>query len=119
MNAEEPRPLTKAESASLGFMLSGDFPGVEQLREQAETALVMRRCVCGCPSIDIAVDRANTPPARHARPGVAAEARSRDERYTHLLLWVDGGYLDGLELSWLERPDEFPPTELFDPPERT
>jgi hypothetical protein len=42
--------------------------------------------------------------------GMVASARSRDPRVTHLLLWVEGGYLDGLEIAWLdEYPDEFPP----------
>jgi hypothetical protein len=32
-------------------------------------------------------------------------------------LWVDGAYLSGLELSWLDMTEEFPPPEMFDPPE--
>jgi hypothetical protein len=118
MDAEEPRSLTNAEAAALGFMLAADFPGFEHLREQAKTARVVGHCSCGCASIDIAVDRANTPPALAATPGVAAIAGSRDPRVTHLMLWVDGDYLSGLELSWLEMTEVFPPPTMFDPPER-
>jgi hypothetical protein len=118
MDAVQARPLTPAEAAALSFMLTPDFPGFEQLRAQARNARVVGRCSCGCASIDIAVDRANTPPALAASPGVAATATSRDPRVTHLMLWVDGDYLSGLELSWVEMTDEFPPPEMFDPPER-
>jgi hypothetical protein len=99
-------------------MLDADSPGFEELREQARTARVMRRCSCGCPSIDLAVDRAqHSSCPRDGRRGVVVSAPSRDPRFTHLLLWIDGGYLAGLELSWLdEYPDEFPPPATFDPP---
>jgi hypothetical protein len=117
MEPVDPRLLTDAEAAVLRFMLASDFPGFEQLRAQAATARVVGRCGCGCASIDIAVDRANTPPALDAPTGVAATAASRDPRVTHLMLWVDGAYLSGLELSWLDMTEEFPPPEMFDPPE--
>jgi hypothetical protein len=100
-------------------MLSAEFPGVHVLRQQLHDAQVVKRCDCGCPSIDITVNPASAPRATAARTGVVAESESRDERYTHLLLWVEDGYLSGLELAWLERPDAFPPLEHFDPPRRS
>ena len=119
MDEHDGRSLTQSEVAALDFMLSADFPGVAELRQQARTARVVGRCSCGCPSIDIAVDRTVAPPAIAVLPGAVASATSRDPRVTHLTLWVDGDYLSGLELSWLdEYPDEFPSPETFDPPKR-
>lgn len=118
MDAEEARPLTDAEAAALSFMLAPDFPGFEQLRAQAETARVVARCGCGCASIDIAVDRETTPPALAALAGCSATAASRDPKVTHLMLWVDGDYLSGLELAWIDMTEEFPSPEMFDPPKR-
>ena len=118
MDVNDARPLTEAEAAALSFMLTPDFPGFEQLRAQAKSARVVGRCSCGCASIDIAVDRANTPPALVGPQRVAATATSRDPRVTHLMLWVEGGYLSGLELAWLDMTEEFPPPEMFDPPEQ-
>jgi hypothetical protein len=52
---EPPRPLTPAESLVLGLLLSTEFPGVEALRAQARSAVVVGRCDCGCPTIELAV----------------------------------------------------------------
>jgi hypothetical protein len=99
-------------------MLATDLPGFEQLREQALTARVVGRCVCGCPSIDLSVDRANTSPAVKIGTGCAATASSQDPRFSHLMLWVDDGYLAGLELAWIDSyPDELPPPTVFASPE--
>jgi len=117
MEEIEERPLTSAEAAALSFVLSGDFPGVEELQAQAPTARVIGVCGCGCPTIHLAVDEANTPPALTAVPGVVASVTSRDPRYTHLMVWVEGDHLSSLELSWIEGPpSEFPPLDHFDPP---
>jgi hypothetical protein len=39
---EEPRPLTEREREILDFLLTVDMPGMEELREQAKTALAER-----------------------------------------------------------------------------
>ncbi len=51
----EPRTLSDAEAAVLDLVLSEDFEGVAELRDQAGTATVVGRCDCGCPSVDLAV----------------------------------------------------------------
>src|SRR5690349_4779712 len=48
----DPRPLTTRERAVLEALLSVDFPGVENLRRQANEVLVVGKCNCGCPSVD-------------------------------------------------------------------
>ncbi len=118
MGEPEARPLTEPEAAALNFILGADFPGVEELREQATTARVVGRCECGCPTIDLAVDQAATPAVRAAPARVVAEAASNDDPcVTHLLLWVEDGYLSSLEVSWIEGPPhEFPPPQAFEPP---
>lgn len=117
MEEVEERPLTSAEAAALNFMLSAEFPGVEELRAQAPTARVIRRCGCGCPTVDLAVDETSTHPALEAIPGVVATAESHDPSCTHLMLWVEGDHLASLELAWLDGPpSEFPPPDAFDPP---
>ena len=55
--SEFPRPLNDSERAALNYLLAADFPGVEELREQARVASVVGRCLCGCASVDFSVDR--------------------------------------------------------------
>ena len=117
MGEPVPRSLTQLEAAALNFVLGAEFPGVAELREQAMTARVVGRCECGCPSIDLAVDRASSPAAPVAHTGVVAEARCNDPAVSHLLLWVEDGYLSSLEAAWIEGPpDTFPPPQAFEPP---
>jgi hypothetical protein len=123
MREQEERPMTDAEAAALNHMLSRDFPGVEQLRAQARTALVARRCTCGCPSIDLSVAQNTKSSEEEAISRMIASAASTDPRCTHLLLWVndhaDGRrVLSGVELAWLDGPpEEFSPADAFGPPE--
>jgi hypothetical protein len=53
-----PRPLSEIERESLLRLLpEGVFDGVDQYREQIQHATVVRRCECGCPTINLGVDR--------------------------------------------------------------
>ncbi|HEX8863716.1 MAG TPA: hypothetical protein VGC06_32360 [Actinomycetes bacterium] len=52
MTAMDPRPLTRREQEVLEALLSVDFPGVDNLRRQANEVLVVGECSCGCPSVD-------------------------------------------------------------------
>jgi len=56
----------------LSFLLEPEFPGVEALRLQAATARVVRRCECGCATIDLEAD-----PAAAAAEGVREPNASR------------------------------------------
>jgi hypothetical protein len=109
------RPLAAEERAILEFMLGVDFPGARELRAQVAHAVVVARCPCGCATISIEVDRARTPAAEVCtRVPVAAENGPFG-----LLLFVDGGYLSGLEIysAGDETPHVFPPPSAFRPPE--
>jgi hypothetical protein len=52
MTAVDSRPLTTREREVLKVLLSVDFPGVDNLRRQANEVLVVGQCGCGCPSVD-------------------------------------------------------------------
>ncbi|MEV4057415.1 hypothetical protein AB0J55_39955 [Amycolatopsis sp. NPDC049688] len=102
-----PRPLTATERTTLDTLLAKDFPGAAELRAQAATARVTGRCGCGCPSINLQVDR-TLPVAAVADDPVAIEA---DAPGGGLIVFVDDGRLSCLEY-WTtadEPPAEFPP----------
>jgi len=78
MDASEfPRPLNKSERDALNYLLAADFPGVEELREQARVASVVGRCPCGCASVDFSVDREVTRRATSYEP-VPVDATTRE-----------------------------------------
>lgn len=51
MKFDPPRALNPAELLMLDLVLSSDFAGADELREQGESALVVGGCDCGCPSV--------------------------------------------------------------------
>ena len=110
------RKLSREERDILDFLLTADFPGAGELRLQAPFASAVGRCPCGCATISLDVDRTQAPRAAvvdHAP--VHASASSGPEG---LLLFVDDGYLSGLEIYTTdhEAPSVFPPPSGFDPP---
>jgi len=115
------RDLTSNEAETLAFLLAQSFPGVEALRAQAGTAYVVRKCDCGCATIDLEVDAA-TPPATEVGEPVAVEAhglpRSDGRPPPDLILFVRDGRLASLEIvSYSEDVFEaFPRTAEFEPP---
>jgi hypothetical protein len=58
MKLDAPRELTEKERAVLGFLLDEDFKGVDQLRAQVTSTVVVGQCDCGCPTIDLGLDPA-------------------------------------------------------------
>jgi hypothetical protein len=102
---------------ALDFLLSTDFAGAAQLREQAQTAVVTGLCSCGCPTFNVSVDRARCGPAKAAEP-IPVEAASTgplDEPPLQLLLFVKEGWLESVELVWYgdQAPQKFPPVLSF------
>jgi hypothetical protein len=118
------RPLTSREREVLDFLLSVETPGVEELRRQADFTLA-KSWDCGCASIDLIVDQECSPRSSiMRRPAIEAASKERDdlERVFDLLLWVDDGWLSGIELVEYgserheDAPDVFPEPNDFDPP---
>ena len=105
------RPLTDEELELIEALLGAARSGAGRFLGQIEDAEVVGRCVCGCPSIDLAVKKAS----RDGRPVplVMADAESPEGMPVSVILWVSNGRLSGLEVhTWdgerrvrLPRPD--------------
>ena len=99
------RPLTTRERAVLDALLLAEFDGVEDLRRQAKTALVVGECGCGCPSIDF---------REELRAGMEMVVDAAVEgSYDGLFLYTIGGQLGGIE--WVGCSDGGNPAEFPDP----
>ena len=121
---EDYRPLTRREGEILEMLLSVDAPGIEELRAQVPYVQVAR-WRCGCASFDLRVDRERAPRSSIiARPAVEAITKERDDvnGAFDLLLWVDDGWLDGVEIvDYVDRhgdesPDEIPTIDAWEAP---
>lgn len=122
---EEYRPLTRREREILEMLLSVAAPGIEELRAQVPCAEAAR-WNCGCASFELKVDRERAPrSSATARPAVEAITREREDvsRTFDLLLWVDDGWLAGVEIvDYVDRhgeesPDEIPPPTEWEEPQ--
>jgi hypothetical protein len=117
----DPRPLTERENEILAFLLSAEFPDVEKLRRQAQTAQVIGRCECGCATVYLRVDE-SMPTADEVGQSNAVDAAGRptadDGPPPELILFVKGGRLSSIEIVWYgEAPiGEFPPPDAFERP---
>jgi hypothetical protein len=121
---EDYRPPTDREREILEMLLSVETPGVEELRAQVPSIQVAR-WICGCASFNIEVDRTAAPRSEiTGNPAIEAETKQRDDPLLafDLLLWVDDGWLAGVEIvDFVDRhgdqsPDEIPPAEEWEPP---
>ena len=106
----QPRPLTDDEHRVLDLILGATFEGAEPLRAQSRDVLVVGRCTCGCPSIDLAV-AADT--RRSTRPdGLVPVELSvvplAQEPPGQVILFVRDGELSYLEFVFYE---DRPPAE--------
>jgi Cysteine-rich CPCC len=117
------RPLSPREREILEFLLSVEVPGITELRQQVDHALAVP-WKCGCASIDLIVDRETAPASSiAANPAIETTTTEKDdpERYFDLLVWVEAGFLSGLEIvdygeSHGAASAVFPPPADFDPP---
>jgi hypothetical protein len=112
MKIDPLRPLTSAESLVLGLLLGAEFAGAETLRIQARSALVCRRCDCGCPTVDLQV-AADAPEASNLKsrlvPSEGEVSPVGQEAPGQIILFVDGGRLSSLEYVYFDVvPKEWP-----------
>jgi hypothetical protein len=116
--SEFPRGMTGNERDVLDFLLSAEFPGVEELRAQASFALVTGLCDCGCPSFGLTVDKSKAPRA-DVNPKTPVEAQADsigDDPSFELLLFTNDGWLDYVELVTYDPVrSTFPPLTQFHP----
>jgi hypothetical protein len=104
------RPLTTDERRVLDLMLSAEFEGVEELRCQAGEAVVIGRCRCGCPTIDLDVS-SDSPPSAIPGPLAPFEGRVSTEGEApsgEIILFVKAGFLTSMEYVYYT---DLPPTE--------
>lgn len=110
-----PRPLSDREREILDFLLADPDERLAPLRTQAETATVTGICECGCPTINLEVDR-TLPPASLGSPAVETgtrEVAGMDPlSYVGLILFLDEGFLNAMELWYISSP---PPAEFPSP----
>lgn len=98
---DQPRPLNDDERAVLQALLAPDFPGVSELRAQVPDAVVVGKCDCGCPTIDIQVTgsspRSTVVSKNRLAPYEGRVAPLDDEPIGDIILFVDDGFLTCLE----------------------
>lgn len=118
------RSLTRRERQIVDMLLSVEAAGIEELRSQVPYATVAR-WDCGCASFDVRVDSQRAPRSEITKsPLIEATTVERDDYRTtfDLLLWVDDGWLSGVEIVDYvdkhgdESPDEIPPPEAWNKP---
>ena len=109
---DTPRPLTRREREVLDVLLCLEVPGAAELRAQAPHAQVVNGCPCGCPTVELLLDRSAARAATAARTPIfswARAARASRSSY-HVVLFVAEGWLSELEYVPLSEPvpTEFP-----------
>ena len=101
----DPRPLTPAESAVLALLLRVEFPGVDALRVQACSAVVVGGCECGCPSIALEVP-GDAPMASglssRLAPAEGVVSPQGEGVPGEILLFIDDGRLSYLEYVYYD-----------------
>ncbi len=107
VTVDDPRPLTPAENAVLALLLGVEFPGVDALRVQAGSALVVGGCDCGCPSIAFEVpDDAPLASGLSSRlaPAEGVVSPQGEGVPGEIILFVDDGRLSYLEYVYYDAP---------------
>ena len=119
----EYRPLTQRERETLDFLLTVETDGVAELRQQVPFA-VARGWDCGCASIDLAVDRDKAEASTLAtEPRIEAKWKDSEPfaNVLALVLWVEDGWLAGIEMIEVfdrheDAPKQFPPPDVLASP---
>jgi hypothetical protein len=116
MRIDAARPVNAEDQRVLAALLSSPFHGVDELRDQARHAMVVGRCDCGCPTVELRVPL-ETPasPAGTRNRLAPVEGRVTSEAgepVGNILVFVDDGRLSCLELVWYtnEPPKAWPPS---------
>ena len=83
----------------LDLVLSSDFDGADELREQAKSAFVVGGCDCGCPSVDLRAWRGAPAVGLASRlvPSELEVVPAGDEPSGQVILFADDGRLSYLE----------------------
>jgi hypothetical protein len=117
VDSVDARPLTAVERATLLRLTEPTlFDGAAEYRRQVDHAMVVGRCDCGCPTIDLAIDRSVAP--RSPRPGTpllpVEGVLDQGEDHLRLICFARDGWLETLELVYVA---SRPPAGFPDPRE--
>jgi hypothetical protein len=108
------RPLAPLEQRVLAKLLSAEFAGAQELRNQLAQTRIARPWGSESPSVDLDVPP-GVPEAAIEDGIIPATGTVTDdsgELFGELLVWVSDGRLSALEFSWY---GDTAPTELPDP----
>ena len=95
------RPLRDDERSLLNHLLDIDLPGIEELRAQAAKAEALDTPEFFS-DVELYIPR-DVPPATKVREQVPIRAHSiSDENAVDVTLWMDGDYIDRIELAWYD-----------------
>jgi hypothetical protein len=97
--------MTRTEKDVLDRLLSVDFEGSRELREQAAFILgVESSCSCGCPTVGLKVDRTKAPPATCSSPipSELFELDRADGIPRTVICFLADGYLADLECVYYD-----------------
>lgn len=97
------RSLRAEEKALLDFLLSAEFPGRDELKEQVEDVRVVGECECGCGTIELAVQPGTVPARTEKSIPIEAYAEALD-----VLLFARDGVLGMLEIVFYADPPQRP-----------
>jgi len=116
------RVLSGDERRVLSLLLSPEFEGVQELRWQADRAVVVGRCRCGCPTIDIDVP-SDAPPAAirgSLSPVEASVSEEEDGIPGQIILFVHDGRISSMEYVYFSdtAPSEWPSASRLSVTER-
>ena len=111
------RPLNASELRMLSGLLDHDFPGAPELRAQVPYLSVVRRCGCGCPTVEFTVS-SEAPRSPVEAPNRLAPIEGRvtpkdDEPTADIILFDDAGRLTSLEYGSYNDspPEDWPPLD--------
>jgi hypothetical protein len=113
---ERGRSLREEERAVLIFLLSVEFAGAKELRDQlADVRVVGQWTATSSPSINLRVlgTAPRAPMADGPVPVRAIVVGDGEEQAGELLVWVEAGRLSALEYAWVtdEMPLALPPVD--------
>jgi hypothetical protein len=100
VRTDETSPSSDDGRALLDALLEHDFPGVRELREQAQHVTAKRGGECGCGTIDLVPDGTPVPRSDAANPVPVDELVNSPDgaEAGGLILFVRDGILQSLEI---------------------
>jgi hypothetical protein len=111
------RSLSPQERAITQWLLEHADPAAKQFTPQLESARVIGRCDCGCPTISMLISQ-EAPAVCSRRNLVATAIGVVDDNFVKLMLMQSNGYLSCLNIhipDFIKRPCGLPSLESMKP----